>query len=100
MPRLRFTVRRMMALIAVVAILFAGVVASLRRRAEFLTLADRYAFREFVLANLPNGLASDSRTDGSATTARASYYAGLKAKYDRAARYPWLPVCTDPPEPE
>jgi hypothetical protein len=30
----------------------------------------------------------------------SAYYRDLEAKYDRAARYPWLPVAPDPPEPE
>jgi hypothetical protein len=30
----------------------------------------------------------------------ANHFAGLKAKYERAARYPWLPVEPDPPPPE
>jgi len=28
------------------------------------------------------------------------YYQSLRRKYERAARYPWLPVEPDPPEPE
>ena len=31
---------------------------------------------------------------------RADYQAALKTKYERAARYPWLPVEPDPPAPE
>jgi hypothetical protein len=31
---------------------------------------------------------------------RIAYHAALKAKYERAARYPWLPIAPDPPEPE
>lgn len=31
---------------------------------------------------------------------RSDYYAALQAKYERAARYPWLPVEPDPPMPE
>jgi hypothetical protein len=30
----------------------------------------------------------------------ADHYAALQAKYERAARYPWLPVETYPPEPD
>jgi hypothetical protein len=30
----------------------------------------------------------------------ATYHRALKAKYERAVRYPWLPVEPDPPEPE
>lgn len=31
---------------------------------------------------------------------RADYHARLKRKYERATRYPWLPVAPDPPEPK
>jgi hypothetical protein len=31
---------------------------------------------------------------------RAAWHAALWRMYDRAARYPWLPVSPDPPEPE
>ncbi len=27
------------------------------------------------------------------------YYSRMEAKYERAARYPWLPVTPDPPDP-
>jgi hypothetical protein len=30
----------------------------------------------------------------------SAYYIDLIQKYERAARYPWLPVAPDPPEPE
>jgi hypothetical protein len=30
---------------------------------------------------------------------RSSYWVALKAKYERAAARPWLPVTPDPPEP-
>jgi len=29
----------------------------------------------------------------------ALYYRRMRQKYERAARYPWLPVESDPPEP-
>src|SRR4051812_39209108 len=29
----------------------------------------------------------------------AAYHARLKTKYERAARFPWLPVAPDPPPP-
>lgn len=31
---------------------------------------------------------------------RTAYHAAMARKYRRAARYPWLPVAPDPPEPE
>jgi len=43
-------------------------------------------------------------TDALEATARwgtkAAHYAALNRKYERAARYPWLPVGPDPPVPE
>ena len=30
---------------------------------------------------------------------RADYHGAMRRKYERAARYPWLPVEPDPPEP-
>jgi hypothetical protein len=33
-------------------------------------------------------------------TPRLAYHATMARKYERAARYPWLPVEPDPPEPE
>lgn len=32
--------------------------------------------------------------------AAVPYYDAMSRKYERAARYPWLPVATDPPEPK
>jgi hypothetical protein len=34
------------------------------------------------------------------SSALRSYYRDMIEKYERAARYPWLPVAPDPPEPE
>ncbi len=31
---------------------------------------------------------------------RTAWHAAMKAKYEHAARYPWLPVAPDPPEPK
>jgi hypothetical protein len=34
------------------------------------------------------------------TKALVRYHSALTAKYQHAARYPWLPVAPDPPEPQ
>jgi hypothetical protein len=31
---------------------------------------------------------------------RTAWHAAMRTKYEHAARYPWLPVAPDPPEPE
>ena len=38
--------------------------------------------------------------DRSTLEERRAYHASLKAKYERAARHPWLSVAPDPPEPK
>jgi hypothetical protein len=40
------------------------------------------------------------QTDQGRCRAAADYHARLARKYDRAARYPWLPVAPDPPPPQ
>lgn len=30
----------------------------------------------------------------------AAYHAAMKSKWERASRYPWLPVAPDPPQPK
>jgi hypothetical protein len=43
--------------------------------------------------------AVDTREDAALWTARADHWAALARKYERAARYPWLAVEPDTPEP-
>ncbi len=58
------------------------------------------------LSGLDNLAASDEETADkyrvSAAFAQLSteYHKFLRLKYERAARYPWLPVAPDPPEPK
>jgi hypothetical protein len=72
LPRVRLTVGRMMGTVALVALLLGLVVRMEHRSARFRGLVRRYELE--------------------GDPARA-------AKYDRAARYPRLPVSPDPPEP-
>ena len=92
LPRMRFTVRRMMAVVALVALGFAS--PSLKRQwsdwgREYEAEAVRYRW-----------FAWDRRQGGSDLDRRkAAYYDRMAEKYERAARYPWLSVPPDPPEP-
>ncbi len=112
-PRVRFTVRRMMVAVAVLAILLGvyGWVLRLRRMSvEFLAEARRHADMEQVLRTIIGVSGRDSFVDISPgpgvpsrrTTAGAvaEHEAALGRKYERAARYPWLSVAPGPPEPE
>ena len=98
----RMTRRRWMVVVAVAALLL-GAVAILRRRAHFQVLADyhaemaRHARFDHGSIIRPNGayvhipLAAPSLVD---------YHEDMARKYERAARYPWVPVEPDPPEPK
>jgi hypothetical protein len=127
MPRVRFTVRRMMVLVAIAAVLF-GVEAWIRARqrrlrniAEFHRGAARTAeakaskvFR--LLENVDPRLSQQGRRDLEDRVAEnlypdptspehravrlARFHRALVTKYDRAADDPWLPVAPDPPDPE
>ncbi len=86
LPRVRFTVRRMMVAVAVFAVTVSLVSPSIqerlrRRCVEFSFVSYYHAF---------------CRDGGDPT----GYHAKMQAKYEWAARYPWLPVAPDAPEPE
>lgn len=34
------------------------------------------------------------------TTAEYSWHVALQKKYERATRFPWLPIASDPPQPK
>jgi hypothetical protein len=116
-PRMRFTVRRLMIAVAVVAIAV-WLPIILTRRAKYHRLAREFDAKAtvarafgprgslhadavdirvgtvYVFQREPNGAPFDC------VGAHSDYYAAMKAKYERAARYPFLPVAPDPPEPE
>jgi hypothetical protein len=154
MPRVRFTVRRMMVAVAIAGVVTGIAVLKKKRdgfleRARFhamveqsgLEIAESFfavagAFREFADGAMPADslprlvvhptsrpddeyvfipqhdppAETDSgqlEQDGSGIAAiafrnreNAAWHGALKRKYERAARYPWLPVAPDPPEPE
>jgi hypothetical protein len=101
-PRVRFTIARTMVVVAVIAVLL-GAVAMLRRRAYLRKLADYHAE---AARHIRFDHGSIIRPDGAyvhiavAPPRLADYHEDLAGKYERAARYPWLPVEPDPPEPK
>jgi hypothetical protein len=109
-PRVRFTVRRLMIAVAVAACLMAawvGVARLRRLSSDYRVRTEQHAGIEETLrrivasdgANAPvdvspgPGLPSRRFTAG----AVAEHEAALRRKYERASRYPWLPVEPDPP---
>lgn len=86
MKRPRFTVRWLMLLVAIVALLFGGLAITRSRRASFLKRSEELRWSAYV-----------ERHGGSIKA--AEYCEQLAPKYEYAARHPWLPLSPDPPEP-
>jgi hypothetical protein len=113
-PRVRFTVRRMIVAVAVIALAFWMVRLWAARQLYLQKAAKHAGFRANVLRS-PNSIAywesrwTDQREGKPArypwpagppfVPALAKYHDAMRMKYERAARYPWLPIEPDPPEP-
>lgn len=117
--RPRSTIRRLMLLVTGLAFLCGAaswLIRTTERSSRFQRLADRHA-QAYCLhrgkvetypalaAPLENrGLAPEAIEKFLGGTRRdvelRDYHAGLKAKYERLAFYPWLTATPDPPEPE
>ncbi len=93
LPRPRFTVRRLMVAVAIVE-LIAGVLLDRGRR--FREMVDRHW--KLWLEN--PACVVDSRIPDEVQARRSEYDRAMGEKYEHAARYPWLPVAPDPPEPK
>jgi hypothetical protein len=97
LPHPRFSLRWMMIGVAVVGIML-GFEITRRRQEGFLSMARLWDNTEFTSRQ-----AADSTPgphgDPVAMRRLAEYAHNLRMKYERAARYPWLPVEPDPPEP-
>lgn len=103
LPRVRFTVRRLIVLVAVVAVgLWAARMWRLSR--EYQELAYRHAYGAATIEHIMQGppLREAGHRDGGPTPREAyhDYEVSLAAKYFRAAACPWLRVAPDPPPPE
>jgi hypothetical protein len=130
LPRLRFTVRRLMLVVALVGAGMWGVKLwrlsrehagrarsawasegfyrlvnerSLKNAIRCEELAARMPYEDPIrrdwFAVSMQQLALESREDAVKWLAKAGHYAASARKYERAARYPWLPVEPEPPEP-
>jgi hypothetical protein len=80
----RITVRRLAVLVALAALCCLVPIRLRQRSAEFERRANEH---------YPGAMSSP-------TIEKMHYHVGMLAKYQHAARYPWLPVAPDPPEPE
>jgi hypothetical protein len=89
LPSLRFTVRRLMVAVAIAGIGLSLVAWMARRSATF-----------HAKAALHLDLAFEASLDSRIDPRQVDYHGNLANKYASAARYPWLPVAPDQPEPE
>jgi hypothetical protein len=104
---MRFTIRRMMVVVAVVCVLFGTTAGLLRRRSWLQRRAEYYgreASRELMMGMTITRAATFSPSPmelrmQDAYLELSDYYAALELKYKRAALHPWLPVGPDPPPP-
>lgn len=89
LTRPRFTVRWLMIAVAIVAVVL-GLSRWLWNRSV--------AFR--AIADVHNAHRMGSIPMHTGNLPWLMYHIEMEKKYDRAARYPWLPVAPDPPEPQ
>jgi hypothetical protein len=88
----RFTVRRLMVAVAIVGIVL-GVTIERRDRFRRIAVHHRAEFQKLA-SRMKAGSHEES------DWLPIEWHESLARKYKRAACYPWLPVATDPPEPE
>jgi hypothetical protein len=102
-PRVRFTVRRLMVAVAVVALLSRVGVEGERRRHRFQRLElDHLILSVHAEVALQGGPAREfyQPISDRDLKARVGYHRRMVAKYAWAARNSWLPVGPDPPPPK
>jgi hypothetical protein len=100
----KFRIRTLMIAVAVLGIAFGGIAGLQRmdqRRQRLRALARNHLQRGVVNRLALEGSVAHGavKADTERYRMRAEYYDALKLKYEYAARHPWLPVSSDPPEP-
>jgi hypothetical protein len=89
LPRLRLTVRRLMLAVAAVAlVIWSGRLYQLRQM-----FLEKTEDNKLAILQLDAGISCY-------TEDHMTWHEEMKQKYERAARYPWLPVEPDPPYPD
>ena len=101
---IRFTIRHVMVLVALVGLVLGMIVEGERRRTRFRIIAAEHleqSMRYFVLFG--GGDSEYQRRSmqlwDDMYSPIVAYHVNLHEKYEWAARFPWLPVASDPPKP-
>jgi hypothetical protein len=92
----QFTVRQLMVAVAIAGIVL-GVTIERHNRFRKIAAHHQAEFKK-ILSGLPFHFSGDSSLDPKMR--RLEWHEPMRLKYERAARYPWLPVGPDPPEPD
>jgi hypothetical protein len=101
LPRVRFTVRRLMVAVAIVALCLPAWSFWARRDERYLEFAIKAMKHNTLAEAYETGRPLGSlRERARVNPCKAAYHATLARKYEYAASHPWLPVAPDPPEPE
>jgi len=106
----RMTTRRWMIAVAVASLVMASGrllwLSSVYRKAALVQAAYENVARtlqtfgmEMEIEPESGAIKAQRAADASVNQKTAEYRAALKRKYERAARFPWLPVEPDPPAP-
>jgi hypothetical protein len=103
-PRLRFTMRRLMVAVALLSLLL-GLVARRQRLLRLSTYHAEQSYRTMIVqqSNLPAAVDSFGGQEPGAylfPTPRSEWHTRMSMKYEVAASHPWLPVDPDSPPPE
>jgi hypothetical protein len=93
----RFTVRRMMIAVAIVAIVL-GVATFKKRRDQ--RLKNQVYFAGLERKFTARAEASATGSPPKAAQARLNYFRAMRRKWQWAASHPWESVEPDPPEPQ
>jgi hypothetical protein len=96
-PRTRFTVRRMMVAVFVVATLFGLGVELIRRRERFFQISEKHIGPAGVEGTLV--ITDEGPAYIGLKTEKGRWHEFMRRKYDYYGHHPWLPVPPDPPEP-
>ena len=95
----RFRTRTLMVAVAVVAVLLGAGVKLRRRREHFAAMADTHEAMTHAGGSVFGGPEERERA-WAWFDKRYEFDKAMAEKYRRAARYPFLPVPPDPPEPK
>ena len=98
LPRPRFTVRRLIVAVAVVALIIGTIKLVEQRRLALSRESLTHRYLRYIESYRWRSTSADP--DAQLPPQRYRYEKIMDEKYTYAARYPWMPVMPDPPKPE